>query len=136
MNISGARLHLSARGMLRDAAREKERYYRERGSATANGKRQAATARSLLCIGAPCPGELSTRNDPREAEEDADSPRAVDFYLFHPSSSLLLSFSHLPMMILISGYGSIVYEYLTITNLFPRVPVGARARALVPTATA
>lgn len=116
MNISGARLHLSARGMPRGAKSERERAPARQPVASMyrGGRRALANFRPEM-----------TRE---KREEDADSA-AEDFYTFSirrvpfpaaPSPSLL-------MMILIPGYGSIVHEYLRITYLFARVPVRALA---------
>jgi hypothetical protein len=50
----------------------------------------AAAVGLLLCIGGPCPGELSTRNDPREAKKIQTPPWISAFSLARSPSLLRL----------------------------------------------
>lgn len=110
----------------RDATRRGRKSERERATVAAAAAAAASVAAwLLLCIGESCPGELSTRNDPREAKkmQTTSHPWISNFSIsFLPSFSLSLRFPA-AMMSLISEYRSIAYEYQRITYLFARVPI-------------
>lgn len=102
MNISGARLHLSARGMPRGGKERKRKTSSAVAAAIATATASAASAAAaasagaawlLLCIGEPCPGELSTRNDPRESKKMQTPSPPMDFHLFLLSLRLFFSFA-------------------------------------------
>jgi len=105
------RLHLSARGChaaRRERAKEKDEATAASPSpppptAPATSTAAAAAAATsaaiaakgaawlLLCIGGPCPGELSTRNDPRESKKMQTPSQPMDYHLFLLSLPLFFS---------------------------------------------
>jgi len=111
MNISGAGFTCQLADAMRRGEKERKRKTTSEATAasppppTAPATSTAAAAAAatsaaiaakgaawlLLCIGGPCPGELSTRNDPRESKKMQTPSQPMDYHLFLLSLPLFFS---------------------------------------------